>query len=216
MDTMNRHQRRTANAKGSAGKLDPVIAIHEAGHAVARVLGAADFGLPAEKMISYIDVGTAENLGESYFDKSVMLKSQAVTYGPTLSAGLQAVFDRSTQGMDPSKLTKQHIVEAIKLAKDDGLDVAPWLRARMLISTLASVAEAKHTGRQVDDVWNSPECEGDLKGAVEDGIYACRIRPYSDHGRKSENAHPRRVCVSAYSRQHIGCDQPSDNHPART
>jgi hypothetical protein len=172
MDTMNRHQRRTANAKGSAGKLDPVIAIHEAGHAVARVLGAADFGLPAEKMISYIDVGTAENLGESYFDKSVMLKSQAVTYGPTLSAGLQAVFDRSTQGMDPSKLTKQHIVEAIKLAKDDGLDVAPWLRARMLISTLASVAEAKHTGRQVDDVWNSPECEGDLKGAVEDGIYA--------------------------------------------
>jgi hypothetical protein len=69
-------------------------------------------------------------------------------------------------------LTKQHIVDAIRLAKDDGLDVAPWLRARMLISTLASAAEAKHTGRQIDDVWNSPESEGDLKGAVEDGVYA--------------------------------------------
>jgi hypothetical protein len=42
----------------------------------------------------------------------------------------------------------------------------------MLISTLACVAEAQHTGRQAADVWNSPESEGDLKGAVEDGIYA--------------------------------------------
>jgi hypothetical protein len=152
--------------------LDPAIAIHEAGHAVARVLGAADFGLPTEKMISHIDVGTAENLGNSFFDKSVTFTSQAVTYGPTLSAELQAVFDRVTQGVEPNKLTKQHIVEAIKLAKDEGADVARWLRARMLISTLASVAEAKHTGRAADDVWNSPESEGDLKGAVEDGIYA--------------------------------------------
>jgi hypothetical protein len=152
--------------------LDTIIAIHEAGHAVARVLGAADFGLPAEKMISHIDVGTAENLGESFFDKSVTLKSQAVTYGPTLSGELQAIFNRTTEGLDPSELIKQHIVDAIKLAKDEGIDVAPWLRARMLISTLASVAEAKHTGRPIAAVWNSPESEGDLKGAVEDGIYA--------------------------------------------
>jgi hypothetical protein len=116
--------------------------------------------------------GTGENLGQSYFDKSVTLKSQAVTHGPTLSAELQAVFNRAIEGVDLSKLTKQHIVDAIKLAKDDGLDVRPWLRARMLISTLASAAEAKHTGRQIADVWNSPESEGDLKGAVEDGVYA--------------------------------------------
>jgi hypothetical protein len=169
---MNRHQRRAAKAQGNGKKLDPIIAIHEAGHAVARVLGAADFGLPAEKMISHIDVGTAESLGKSYFDKSVTLTSQAITYGPTLSAELQAVFNRTTQGIDPSKLTKQHIVEALKLAKEEGADVERWLRARMLISTLASAAEANHTGRQAAEVWNSPESEGDLKGAVEDGIYA--------------------------------------------
>jgi hypothetical protein len=67
---MNRHQRRAAEAQDTSKKLDPAVAIHEAGHAVARVLGAADFGLPAEKMISHIDVGTPENLGESFFDKS--------------------------------------------------------------------------------------------------------------------------------------------------
>jgi hypothetical protein len=169
---MNRHQRRVAKSQDIGKKLDPVIAIHEAGHAVARVLVAEDFGLPTEKMISHIDVGSRENLGESHFDKSVTLISQAVTHGPTLSAELQAVFNRTTQGVDPSKLTKQHIVDALKVAKDEGIDVAPWLRARMLISTLASVAEAKHTGRQIADVWNSLESEGDLKGAVEDGVYA--------------------------------------------
>jgi hypothetical protein len=120
-------------------------------------------------MISHIDVGTTENMGESYFDKSVTLISQAVTYGPMLS---QAVFHRTTRGVDPSKLTKQHMVDGFKLAKDEGADVARWLRASMLISTLASVAEANHTGRQAADVWNSPESEDDLKGAVEDGIYA--------------------------------------------
>ncbi len=169
---MNRHQRRAAKAQGISKKLDPVVAIHEAGHAVARVLSAADFGRTAEEMISHIDVATGESLGESFFDKSVTLKSQAVTYGPTLSSELQAVFDRTTQGVDPNKITKQHIVDALKVAKSEGVDLTRWLRARMLISTLASAAEAKHTGRQIADVWNSPESEGDLKGAVEDGIYA--------------------------------------------
>jgi hypothetical protein len=169
---MNRHQRRSAKAQGNARNLDRTIAIHEAGHAVARVLVAEDFGLPAEKMISYIDVGTAENLGDSFFDKSVTLISQATTYGPTLSTELQAVFDRTVEGLEQSSLTKRHIVEALALARTEGLDVDRWLRARMLISTLASVAEAKHTERSVDEVWNSRESEGDLKGAVEDGVYA--------------------------------------------
>jgi hypothetical protein len=169
---MNRHQRRAAKARGIDKKLNPVIAIHEAGHAVARVLSAEDFGLPVERMISRIEVGTAENLGKSHFDKSATLISQAVTYGPTLSAELQALFDRTTAGVDRSKLTKQHIVDALKLAKEEGVDFTRWLRARMLIATLASVAEAKHTGRQSLDVWNSMESEGDFKGAVGDGIDA--------------------------------------------
>jgi len=169
---MNRHQRRASKAQGIVKQLDPVIAIHEAGHAVARVLSAEDFGLPAEKMISYIEVGTAENLGKSHFDKSVTLTSQAVTYGPMLSAELQATFSRVTKDVEPNKLTNEQMIDAVQLAKDEGVDITRWLRARMLISTLASAAEARHTGRLTDDVWNSTESEGDMKGAVEDGIYA--------------------------------------------
>jgi len=40
---MNRYQRRAGKAQDINKKLDPVIAIHEAGHAVARVLSAEDF-----------------------------------------------------------------------------------------------------------------------------------------------------------------------------
>ena len=151
MGAMNRHQRRVAKAQGIGGKLDPVIAIHEAGHAVARVLGAADFGLPAEKMVSHIDVGTAENLGESHFDKSVRLTSQAVTYGPTLSSEIQAIFNRITQGVDPNKLTKQHIVEALKAAKDEGADVARWLTGR------ARATLAPCEGGRIDRHMTSPQ-----------------------------------------------------------
>ena len=53
-------------------------------------------------------------------------------------------FERTAAGVDPSKLTQQHIRDAVKLAKDEGVDVTRWLRARMLITTLASVAEARH------------------------------------------------------------------------
>jgi hypothetical protein len=123
-------------------------------------------------MISHIEVGAGENLGDSFFDKSISLISQAVTFGPTLSVDLQAVFNRTVEGIPQASLTKQHIVEALATARKEGVDVERWLRARMLISTLASVAEAKYTARSVDEVWNSPESEGDLKGAVEDGIYA--------------------------------------------
>jgi hypothetical protein len=95
-----------------------------------------------------------------------------VTFGPTLSSDLQAVLDRSVAGVPKDKLTKQYIVEAIAQARHEGIDVERWLRARMLISVLASAAEAKFTSRPLRDVWNSYEAEGDLKGAVEDGVYA--------------------------------------------
>lgn len=169
---MNRSQRRSARAKGNIGKLDRVVAAHEAGHSVARILVADDFGLPPEKMISYIEVGLAQVVGDSFFNKSATMVAQATTFGPILSAELQSIFNRTVTGIDRSAITKQSIVEALAVARSDGIDVDRWLRARMLISTLASAAEAMQTGRSIDEVWNSFESESDLRGAVEDGICA--------------------------------------------
>jgi hypothetical protein len=61
-----------------------------------------------------------------------------VTFGPTLSTELQAEFDASVAGAPRNTLTKKHIVEAIARAPRE--NVERWLRARMLISVLASAA----------------------------------------------------------------------------
>jgi hypothetical protein len=92
MTHMNRGQRRAAKAKEKVVKLNRVVAVHEAGHAVARILVADDFGLPPEKMISYIDVGLAQAVGNSFFNKSMRMVAQATTFGPILSAELQSIF----------------------------------------------------------------------------------------------------------------------------
>jgi len=123
-------------------------------------------------MVAHIDVGTAKKIGNNHFDKSVALVTQATTYGPTLSVELQSVFDHMVRDLGTTTFTKKHIVDAIALAKADGIDVLGRLRARMLISTLASSAEAKHTGRSIEEVWNSLESEDDMRVAVESGVYA--------------------------------------------
>jgi hypothetical protein len=167
MTPMNRSQRRAARAKGRGEKLDRVVAVHEAGHAVARILVADDFGLPPEKMISYIDVGLAQIVGDSSFNKS-----QATTFGPTLSAELQSIFDRTIAGTDRNAITEQHINDALAVARSEGIDVDRWLKARMLIMTLASGAEAMHAGRSIHEVWTSPGSESDQRNAFQDGYRA--------------------------------------------
>jgi hypothetical protein len=163
---MNRSQRRAARAKGRVGKLDRVVAVHEAGHAVARILVADDFGWPPEKMIGYIELGLAQAVG------SVRMVAQGITFGPRVSAELQLIFDRTVAGTDRNAITKQHIKDTFAAARSEGIDVDRWLRARMLIMTLASGAEAMHTGRSIREVWTSPESESDRWYAFQDGYDA--------------------------------------------
>jgi hypothetical protein len=106
---MNRHQRRAAKPQGrNVSKLDRVVAIHEAGHAVARILTAHDLGFSPDQAITYIEVGSRENLGVSVDGRAILI-SQAVTIGPTLSANIQSVFNRITAGKAASELVGKYI-----------------------------------------------------------------------------------------------------------
>lgn len=163
---MNRRERRTAGVSKTV-KLDRVIAVHEAGHAVARILAADRLGQPREKVISHIDVGPHS----STFSASKVLV-QATTYGPTFSEDLQKVFNRTVAEIPKEQLSHKHIEVALGVARAEGVDVDGWLKGRMLMTVFASVAEAMHTGRAISEVWNSPESEGDFRGAVEDGVRA--------------------------------------------
>ncbi len=82
------------------------------------------------------------------------------------------MFNRETVAVPRDELKRQHLIDAIARARQEGIDVEPWLRARMLIFVFGSAAEARHTGRSIVEVWNSAESELDLKGAVKDGLSA--------------------------------------------
>jgi len=168
---MNRHERRAAKAQAKSAKLDRVVAVHEAGHAVGRILSAGDMGLNPTDAIAYIDI--APDTGPmTSFDKSVTLKSQATTFGPMISREIQAVWDRRHADISKDQWNLSAMPEVIKQAKDEGADIGKWLRAKMLMTVLGSMAEAKLTGKHFQEVWDSYECEQDVKDAVRDGVMA--------------------------------------------
>jgi hypothetical protein len=137
---------------------------------VGRILAATQLGLPPEEVVSYIEVGSGKALGKSAFDGAITLSTQATTYGPLFSKDLQRSFERTVAGIPKEQWVEKHFKAALSLARADGANVDEWLRGRMLMTVLASVAEAMHTGRPVSEVWNSPESEGDFAGAVADGL----------------------------------------------
>jgi hypothetical protein len=152
-------------------KLDPVVAVHEAGHAVARYMTAEDFGINAKDAISYIEVGGG-GVSRISADKRMGLKLQATTYGRVLTREMQDIFDRETVNIPRDALTEQHIVNTLRVARQNGVDVDRWLRSRMLIAVFGPAAEAKHTGCPFEEVLHSYECEDDLSGAVKDALWA--------------------------------------------
>lgn len=178
---MNRNQRRAAKAKQRAIKLDRLTAVHEAGHAVARFLVADDFGRPLEEMIHYIEVGLGHAVGDSLFNKSVTLVAQGTTFGATFSVELDSVIAHTPAASDRKVITNEEIRDAFTVARSEGIDVDRWLKARLLIMTLASVAEAMYSGRSIDEVWNSPESESDMRDAFRDGYRAGLADGQIDH-----------------------------------
>jgi hypothetical protein len=60
---MNRQTGRAAKAMArhtSKSKYNEIVAVHEAGHAVAKVMAARDFGYDVHEAVTYIDVGSQE------------------------------------------------------------------------------------------------------------------------------------------------------------
>jgi hypothetical protein len=166
---MNRRERRAAKARSRHAKLDPRVAVHEAGHAVGRFLTAADLGYSTEESISYIDVGLGR-LSEQSADGCMRLVSEATTYGPMLSRKIQETVFASRQAA--AGLTRQEMSEILANARAAGLDCETWLAARLLMGLMGGAAEAKLLGKTFNEVWQSYECESDMKEAVKDCMLA--------------------------------------------
>jgi hypothetical protein len=72
--------------------------------------------------------------------------------------------------------TKDDLRSIFARAKTQGviINTDKWLRARALIAVFGGVTEALVTGRPPHDVLDSYECEGDVRGFVEDCHLVCR------------------------------------------
>jgi hypothetical protein len=166
---MNRHERRAAKAAARSAKIDRVVAVHEAGHAVARFLTAADLGFSTNDAISYIEVAPDAGMTKSV-DKRMTLRTQATTFGPMLSKEIQEMFEGECTSLGglSGRPAFEALSEIITKARSAGIDVNKWLRAKSLISVFGAAAEARYTSKSFEGVWKSYECEDDRRLAVQD------------------------------------------------
>jgi hypothetical protein len=173
---MNRHIRRAAKAMAR----HQIVAVHEAGHAVAKALAAADFGYEVHEAVAYIDVGSQ---GPSWLasDGQMILHSQGVTCGPTFSkeiwlaaAEFKAAFlaDRApltVQGND----SREFFCGILNAGRTAGADIKRWFRIRAFDAVAGCIAEAIISKRGFGKLfWQDYSAEGDRRGIAHDAVMA--------------------------------------------
>ena len=168
---MNRKQRRAelASARKRIRKIDHVVAVHEAGHAIGRYLTANEMGYETETSISCIEVAKPpKELGLSR-DGRMFSVPQATTYGPLLSADMN---DYSGAITAETGVKLDNLTQVITSAREAGADVSSWIKARALIALLGPLAEADYTDLPASEVMKSYECEDDTASIIRDGMAA--------------------------------------------
>ncbi len=178
---MNRRERRAAKAKAKHRGIDPITALHEAGHAVGRYLIAPDMGIPEDKIITDIVVhseGERPSAGTS-IDGRVKYESLAVCNGPTFSAELGVLVPAATENLGISAGSAVSGLQALDLVqdvltvgRDEGIDVDAWVEARAIIIVFGPMVEAMQRGIPFTDVWDGEQGDGDRRDIIENGMAA--------------------------------------------
>ena len=157
---MNRRARRAC--KVPKPQADRVTAVHEAGHAVARVLTASDMGFGPERAIEEIEIGgsAVTVLGENR--GGLKLEGQAITRGPMFSLDIMVHIDQ------PGPYDFAYLRHVVMKAGAAGADTQKWLKAKALIMACGTAAEAKLLSVNFDTVWQRPAAAGDLGDIIRD------------------------------------------------
>jgi hypothetical protein len=140
------------------------VRVHEAGHAMARLLTCSLMNIPCEHSVSHVDLGEVKHIGD---DGSVWLDN--VTWGPMFTDQMNTIYNERhgvVQGMPPADAVvksqspvSQEDFDAFKAA---GCDTKGWLLAQCVIALGGIVAEAKYLDEPLDEVLDKFEVRGDL------------------------------------------------------
>jgi hypothetical protein len=149
---MNRAARRAA-ASGTTPHDHRIMQVHEAAHAIGRILGAEAYGIPLEESVNNI----------------VVRVGIATCYGPMFPREVQEELKEHMEAADANGKTEIAPIlalMAIQKVREQGVDIERWLKARLVHTVLGPCAEAKFTGRDPFEVFDSAECSGDRDDAM--------------------------------------------------
>jgi hypothetical protein len=161
---MNRKQRRVAKATARRQSVDPVVTIHEAGHAVACALTAELFGLTPEDAIHAIEVYPVGRPvpGGSILQGQALQKMMTKQMAEFMQQFLASNRDR--------QLVYGDLIPVFGEMRSAGIDLDAWFRARALQIVFGPMAEAKFTRKTFSTVFDAPACERDREDVVRDGL----------------------------------------------
>ena len=161
-----------------------ISAVHEAGHAVAAVMCAAELGYKRSEAIIYIDMGLdpAKHAG----GRGNVPVSGGATVGRAVSREMWFEAQSSLAGQwmevikDPfSPKTRAKIIQAARVG---GVDVEKWFRAKAFVAVAGSVAEAIFVNRPFARLfWTDSSVENDRASVAFDaeigGFFTARCTP---------------------------------------
>ncbi|GAA2884423.1 hypothetical protein GCM10010837_42760 [Aminobacter niigataensis] len=142
--------------------------MHEAGHAVGRLLMAKRMGFPLHLAVHSIEVGA----GPSWYnpDGARVLRSQATCYGPAISSELQSALKRAFPVRPTTKA--EELPGLLKLAGAATAQRVASARAKLFIIAMGPAAEARVTGRSWFEVVNDNACMADREACRHEGRIA--------------------------------------------
>jgi hypothetical protein len=188
--------RRVVGVAPNKGTLPPIVAVHEAGHAVARVLAAGELGYGLDEVISCIDMGAQ---AERWENGQRVTCDQGSTWGPHLSKEMETASAEFQKAYHKNRGSPGYETEAfwptiMKLSRAAGADVEKWFRAQVFQHVSGPIAEAIASNRSFADIWNGHgwDADDDRKDVAGDaGIAGVSVR-------KLASTVNRMAVVSAY------------------
>jgi hypothetical protein len=150
---MMRHERKAMDQRVAG--FDRLVLVHEAGHAVCRVLTAQLLGWRADEVIDRIEIYPVPIAKGS-------VRAQATYLGKYLSRQMEGY--RAANHYPPIGKT---LFAAMRKA---GIAVDGWYRAQCLTAIFGPMAEAKATGRRFNEVWVDQSSTSDVQDTLRDGL----------------------------------------------
>jgi hypothetical protein len=141
-----------------------VIATHEAGHAVARVLTAEILGREPEdpQTLSSVDIYVAPKSTGSYGERvgsGPGIGATATTYGAMFSAPMDDFLDK----LPCEPRSHDTLAAAIADMRRAGIDVDKWFFAKAFVILFGPMAEVKFLTKPNQHVWESETCSSDMQ-----------------------------------------------------